>query len=160
MSTKNILAPAPDAVSNSKQAANVIIGDLTKADTLPSERFDCFVCTQTLNFIYEVKVAVQGAHNLLTRGGSFIGTVPGISQISRYDMDRWGDYWRFTTLSLKRLLNDVFGGEVRVESFGNALSAQLFLQGVAVEDLPDSAMLDKQDDDYQLLIGFIAEKQK
>ena len=29
-------------------------------------------------------------------GGSLLLTVPGISQIARYD-DHWGDYWRFTS---------------------------------------------------------------
>jgi Methyltransferase domain len=157
--SKSILAPITEVVSQSGGAENIIIGDLTKVDSLPGGRFDCFVCTQTLNFIYNVSASVQGAHHLLKPGGHFVGTVSGISQISRYDMNRWGDYWRFTTLSLKRLLDDVFGGNAKVESFGNVLAAQLFLQGVAVEDIPDSAVLDDQDDDYQLLIGFIAEKQ-
>jgi hypothetical protein len=34
----------------------------------------------------------------LKPGGVLLATVSGISQISRYDMYRWGDYWRFTTL--------------------------------------------------------------
>lgn len=160
LKSKSILAPITEVVSNSERAEDVIIGDLTNVNSLPDGRFDCFVCTQTLNFIYNVAASVQGAHHLLKPGGHFIGTVSGISQISRYDMDRWGDYWRFTTLSLKRLLDDAFGGDAKVESFGNVLAAQLFLQGVAVEDIPDSAVLDDQDDDYQLLIGFIVEKQK
>ncbi len=156
--TKNILAPVEEAVGNSENAADIIIGDLTDTTTLPGDRFDSFVCTQTLNFIYEVSAAVEGAHHLLKPGGQFVGTVSGISQISRYDMDRWGDYWRFTTASLERLLSDVFGNTCHVESFGNALSAQLFLQGVSVEDLPDTNILDEHDDDYQVLIGFTAGK--
>ena len=30
----------------------------------------------------------------------------GISQISRYDMERWGEYWRFTDASTKRILRN------------------------------------------------------
>jgi len=155
---KCILAPSLEIVKPGRGIDEVVIGDLTNASMLPKERFDCFVCTQTLNFIYDVKAAVAGAHRLLSPGGIFVGTVSGISQISRYDMDRWGDYWRFTTLSLRRSIGEVFGESVVVESYGNALAAQFFLQGVAVEDLPDCSLLDRRDDDYQVTIGFYAEK--
>jgi len=157
-SQKCILTPAREIAKTGSDVDEIIIGDLTDNASLPVSRFDCFVCTQTLNFIYDVRAAIYGAHHLLANRGNFVGTVSGISQISRYDMDRWGDYWRFTTLSLERLLSEVFGKNVAVESFGNALSAQLSLQGVAVEDLPDRSLLDHNDPDYQVVIGFCAEK--
>ena len=48
-----------------------------------------------------------------------LATVPGISQISRYDMDRWGDFWRFTTLSMRRLFEQSFApADVAVTSRG------------------------------------------
>ena len=155
---KSILAPSREVIKPGNGADEIVIGDLTDCTSLPGGRFDCFVCTQTLNFIYDVKAAVRGAHHLLAPGGRFIGTVSGISQISRYDMDRWGDYWRFTTLSLQRLLGESFGQNVVVESFGNALAAQLSLQGVAVEDLPNHELLERRDQDYQIIIGFTASK--
>ena len=42
-----------------------IIGDLTDIKTLPENRIDCFICTQTLNFIYNFKDAIIGAKHLL-----------------------------------------------------------------------------------------------
>ena len=137
---------------------STLVGDLTDITTLYENTFDCFICTQTFNFIYEVHKAVQGAHYLLKRDGVMLATVAGISQISRYDMERWGDYWRFTTASIKKLFDSVFKGEVRVESYGNVLSATAMLQGLAVEDLPQAALLDKRDPDYQVLISIIARK--
>jgi SAM-dependent methyltransferase len=138
--------------------AATIIGDLTDTATLPENAVDCFICTQTFNFIFDVQKAVQGAHYLLKPGGVLLATVAGISQISRYDMDRWGDYWRFTTASVQRLFEPLFTGGVEVESFGNAMAACAFLQGVAVEDLPDQALLDENDPDYQLIITIVARK--
>jgi len=135
-----------------------IVGDLTDISTLPPNAMDCFICTQTFNFIYDVQKAVLGAHYLLKPGGVLLATVGGISQISRYDMDRWGDYWRFTTASLQRLFEPVFAGGIEVESFGNVSAACAFLQGLAVEDLPDKAVLDENDPDYQLLITIVARK--
>ncbi len=137
-----------------------IIGDLTDPSTLPTDLVDCFICTQTLNFIFDFHKAVTGARQVLKPGGVLLGTVGSISQISRFDMDRWGDYWRFTTLSLQKILTLEFPEEgVEVESFGNVLAAIAFLQGIAVEDLPDRKLLDQHDPDYQVLIAFAARKE-
>jgi SAM-dependent methyltransferase len=138
--------------------AATIVGDLTDPATLPKNAIDCFVCTQTFNFIFEVQKAIAGAHRLLKPGGVLLATVAGISQISRYDMERWGDYWRFTTASVRRLFEPVFTGGLEVESFGNVLAATAFLQGIAVEDLPDAALLGANDPDYQLIITIVARK--
>lgn len=135
-----------------------IVGDLADPATLPENAVDCFICTQTFNFIFDVQKAITGAHRLLKPGGVLLATVAGISQISRYDMDRWGDYWRFTTASVQKLFGPVFTGGVEIESYGNVLAATAFLQGIAVEDLPDRTLLDRNDPDYQLLITIVARK--
>ena len=143
--------------NSNKQAT--IIGDLTDCSTLPENKMDCFICTQTFNFIYEVKKAINGSRHLLKPGGVLLATVSGISQISRYDRDRWGDYWRFTDLSARLLFEECFGaGNVEIETFGNVLAAKAFLDGLAVEDLPDGAMLDIVDKDYPVTIGIKAVK--
>ena len=73
-------------------------------------------------------------------------------------MDRWGDYWRFTTASARRIFEEVFGPEnVSVESYGNVLAANAFLHGLAQEELrPDE--LEFRDPDYELLITVRAVK--
>lgn len=144
--------------ANADNPAATIVGDLTNPATLPANHVDCFICTQTFHVIYDIRGALEGAHHLLKPGGVLLATLPGISQISRYDMDRWGDYWRFTTASTQRLFEEVFGGRVEVASFGNVMAACALLQGVAVEDLPDPKLLDEQDPDYQVLITVIARK--
>ena len=144
------------AVAGNREAT--IVGDLTDPGTLPENLVDCFICTQTFNFIFEVQRAIVGAHHLLKPGGVLLATVSGISQISSYDMERWCDYWRFTSASLEKLFAPVFGTEVDVETYGNVLAATAFLQGVAVEDLPDTSLLDEHDPDYQLVISIAARK--
>jgi SAM-dependent methyltransferase len=144
--------------ADSGNRAATIVGDLTDITTLPAAVVDCFICTQTFNFVFDVQKAVQGAHHVLKPGGVLLATVAGISQVSRYDMDRWGDYWRFTTASIDKLFHPVFSGGVTVESFGNVLAATAFLQGIAVEDLPDPGLLDERDGDYQLVIAITARK--
>jgi hypothetical protein len=140
------------------EGATTIIGDLTKHESLPESRYDCFICTQTYNFIFDVRKAIEGSYFLLKPKGVVLATVAGISQISRYDMDRWGDYWRFTDKSIRLLFENAGFTKVEVVAMGNCLAASAFLQGIAVEDLPNKSLLDIYDKDYQLTIGVIAIK--
>jgi putative methyltransferase len=135
-----------------------IVGDLTNISTIPREKIDCFILTQTLNFIYDFKSAIAGLHHMLKQGGIGLVTVAGISQISRYDMDRWGDYWRFTDLSIKRAFEDVFGeGNAEVEIYGNILSSTAFLQGISAQELTRDELF-YIDRDYQVTIAVKAFK--
>ncbi len=141
------------------QGKAYIVGDLTDEKTLPKGKMNCFICTQTFNFIYEVQKAIQGAYSVLSDGGVLLATVSGLSQISQYDMVRWGDYWRFTDLSIQKLFAHVFGiNNVKIYLFGNLLASIALLQGVVIEDLPNIHLLDEQDRDYQVIIGIIAQK--
>jgi len=129
-----------------------LVGDLTHCESLPTEVFDCVILTQTLQHIYEMNAAIRTLFGILIQGGCVLATMPGISHVSRFDMDRWGDFWRFTTASAGRLFGDVFGeSNVRVESWGNAYAAVGLLHGLAVEEL-DAARLDEHDRDYQVVI--------
>lgn len=146
-------------VLHTKPGNNVtIVGDLTDLTTLPAGKVDCFICTQTFNFIYDIQAAVKGAYHLLKPGGIFLVTLAGLSQISRYDMDRWGDYWRFTSLSAKKLFADQFGeSQVEVKAHGNVLAAIAFLEGISVEELTREE-LDFVDEDYQMILTVKAQK--
>lgn len=135
-----------------------IIGDLATGAGIPSDAFDCIILTQTLLCIEDVQSAIAHVSRSLAPGGSVLATVPGISQISRYDMERWGDWWRFTTLSARRLFEFVFGkASVTVAAFGNVLASTAFLHGLAAEDLTP-AELSEHDPDYELLITIHAKK--
>jgi hypothetical protein len=135
-----------------------IVGDLATGEGLPSEAFDCFIMTQTLHLIYEAAAAVGGTRNLLAQGGVLLATVPGISQISPDGRRDWGDWWRFTTDSARRLFGDVYSPEnVEVEAHGNVLSAACFLYGFAAEELGE-AELAHRDPDFELLITIRAVK--
>jgi SAM-dependent methyltransferase len=135
-----------------------IVADLTQADHVPSDTFDCVICTQTLQLIYETPKAIRSLHRMLKPGGVLLLTIPGISQISRYDMDRWGDYWRFTLASAKRLFSEVFPEDnIRIETYGNVLAATAFLHGLSVEELTEDE-LDYSDPDYEVTIAIRAMK--
>ena len=129
-----------------------LVADLANAQHISSNSFDCIIFTQTLQFIYDVRAALSHLHRILKPGGRLLATLPGISQISRYDMDRWGDFWRFTSLSGRRLFEESFpAGNVTVQAYGNVLVAIAFLTGLASEELKQEE-LDQSDRDYELLI--------
>jgi SAM-dependent methyltransferase len=137
-----------------------IVADLTTARDVASDSFDCIILTQTLQMIYDTAAAIQTLRRILKPGGVLLATLPGIAPISRYDMDRWGDYWRFTSLSARRLFETAFrSSETRVEAYGNLISATAFLYGLAAEDLSVEELRGR-DDDYELLIAVRATREE
>ena len=139
--------------------ANVtIVGDLVTGENIPKSMFDCIILTQTLNVVFDFKSLLENVATALKPGGVLLITAPGISQISRYDMDRWGDYWRFTDKSLSKILSEAIpGGDIIVEAFGNVAAAKAFLDGRALHEI-DFQTLAFRDPDYQLLLTARAQK--
>jgi SAM-dependent methyltransferase len=135
-----------------------MVGDLSRGDGIPSDAFDCVICAQTLHVIYDVRAAISTLHRALAPGGVLLATIPGITQACRPDRDLWGDYWRFTSRSVRLLFEEVFPADcVRLESYGNVLAATAFLQGLASEELK-SEELTTRDPDYEVLIAVRAQK--
>ncbi|MEC5145399.1 methyltransferase domain-containing protein [Chitinophaga sp. 212800010-3] len=135
-----------------------IVGDLTNRASLPENHIDCFICTQTFNFIYDFKTAIEGAWHLLKPGGVLLATLAGATQISAYDAQRWGDYWRFTPQSAERVFGEVFGKDnVEVTSYGNVLTCTAILQGISAEELLQEE-LDYRDPVYPVIIAVRATK--
>jgi Methyltransferase domain len=136
-----------------------IVGNLATGEAIPSNAFDCAIVTQTLQFIYDIHGTVQTLHRMLAPGGIALVTVPGVSRISRYDMDRWGQYWCLTTSSARKLFEEAFApANVDVHAYGNVLAATAFLHGVAAEELEPAELLNL-DPDFETLIAIRARKE-
>jgi SAM-dependent methyltransferase len=137
-------------------ASATIIADLAVADAIPTDTFDCFVLTQTLHYIYDVRSAVRHAHRILRPGGTLLCTVPSVSRVGAKDLDT--TYWRFTEASCSRLFGDAFShGKVDVRARGNVLSAVAFLVGMAHEEL-SSRELERDDPFFPVVITIRATK--
>jgi len=135
-----------------------IVADLTHAPEIADGSFDCIIITQTLQFTYRMQAMVSEIARILAPGGSILCTVPGISQISRYDMERWGDYWRLTDRSARELFETAFRSrDIDVLTYGNVLSATASLHGLATSELA-TAELDVNDHDYQVIVAIRATK--
>jgi SAM-dependent methyltransferase len=138
--------------------ATTIVADLTSADHIASDSFDCGILTFTLQFIYDVRTAIRTLHRILKPGGVLLIVVPGISQIARYDEDNWGEYWRFTSRSVRMLFEEVFPPEsLTIQTHGNVLAALASLHGLISTELRREE-LNHHDRDYELLITVRAVK--
>lgn len=147
-----------ESLSFTSEGSPTYVGRLETMPEIPDNTFDCMVITQTLHYIFNMFDAVSEIHRVLKPGGVALVTVPGLSQISRWDMDRWGDRWRLTTLGAKELFETRFkAAEIKVESYGNALSALAFIQGIPAEKLRKSE-LESFDPDYQVVVAVVARK--
>jgi SAM-dependent methyltransferase len=135
-----------------------IMADLTQGDSIPSNSFDCIICTQTLHLIYDVAAAIRTLERILKPGGVLLVTVPGIIQIDRDYINTCGDYWRFTTLCITRLFEEVFPHDaIQAGAYGNVLSAIAFLHGILADELHRHE-LDYRDPDYEVTIAVRATK--
>ncbi len=137
-----------------------IVADLTRADHIASNTFDCIILTQTLQMIYDVHAALRHLHRILKPRGVLLVTSHGISKIGRHEgRDAWGEHWHFTTQSIRRLFLESFPeAALEVEAHGNVLAAVAFLHGLATEEL-NADELDYRDPDYEVLITVRALKE-
>lgn len=128
-----------------------IVGDLTKADNIESDRYDCIIITQTIHLIYDLNAVADNLKRILKPGGLLLVTVPGMSPVKRCE---WGDDWNwaFTKQSLYRLFSERFSNSsMELNSYGNVLVAVAFLHGLAKEELKMEE-LDYIDEEYQVLL--------
>lgn len=119
-------------IDPTNQAAT-FVADLASQEDLPADLFDCFILTQTLQYVFDVRAAIANAHRLLRAGGVLLLTVPVVGRIEYLPL---ADYWRFTPDVVSRLLEARFGADfVEVEEHGNVLTQVAFLEGLAAEEL-------------------------
>lgn len=139
-------------------AVATIRGDLVTGDGLPEAAFDAAILTQVLHVLPDMGAALRHVHRALRPGGVLVATISGITQVSRYDMDRWGDFWRVTDRAAGVLLDRDFPHDERdIVAYGNHLSAIAALAGLAAEELT-AEEIDHVDPDFQVLIGAWARK--
>lgn len=111
-----------------------LIGDLTKPNSIPSNRFDCIICTHVLHMIFDLERAVHDLHRILKPKGVLLVGVPHVSICD----PGIGELWRFTEEGLRTLLTRCFpGGRVEVRGFGNSLVAAGDLRGMTFNEFLD-----------------------
>src|ERR1700754_397424 len=128
--------------------------DLAQADQIPSESYDCFILTQTLNLIYDARSACAHAVRILKPGGILLGTVSAVNRISAEDGGLHGDYWRFTSGSIRKIVESIpRARQLQIHGFGNVLTCCAFLYGIPAESI-ERDRLDFVDPYFPVVYGF------
>ena len=91
-------------------------------------------------------------HKILKPGGTALITAAGISYLSMYDYNNWGEYWKFTRQSMQRLFEKYFEKEnIEVDTFGNSKIAMGMMYGLCREDFTCED-LDYCDEQFPLIV--------
>lgn len=104
--------------------------------------FDCFILTQTLHIIYDIRTALSNAVRLLAPGGVLLCTIPAVSRVNYENGGlESGDYWRLTASAVRRLFGEIADLEaVEVSTYGNVQVCAAFLYGLATEELSEDTL--------------------
>lgn len=137
---------------------DVIKGSLETGEGLIPDSVDCLICTQTIQFIYDVHEVVRNIHKLLKPGGTALVTAHCLGQISLYDYHNWGEYWRFTDQSMYRLFEECFAKDnIVVQSWGNVKTAIAYQYGLCAEDLKEEDFA-YQDEQFPVIVTALVTK--
>lgn len=114
-----------------------IVADLTKPNDIPSDVFDCIICTHVLHVVFELDKMISELHRILKPGGTLLVAVPHISMCG----PRSHELWRFTPEGLSAVLGQAFGAEnVTVRAYGNSLTAAGELRGLVAHEFSEGEL--------------------
>lgn len=133
-------------------------GNLETGEGIREQIADCFILTQTLMYIFDLKSAAHNIGRILKPGGVALVTCSGISQNSMRCMDHYGCYFNFNEVALGRIFEKEDSLQiVRTVSYGNAKTVSAHLNGLCREDLRQE---DFEADDryYPLIVGAVVKK--
>ena len=119
-----------------------VVGDLSGTAPLSVSDVDCFLLTQTLHTIYDVRSALRQSVRVLRPGGVLLCTLPAVSRVNYKNggLDS-GDYWRLTQAAVRRLFEELPGTrDLDIRTYGNVRTCTAFLFGLAAEELTPEAL--------------------
>lgn len=127
---------------------STIVADLTQPNDIPSNTFDCIICTYVFHIIPEPDKMVAELHRILKPGGVLLVAVPDIT----VNYSVYNELWRFTRQGLHLLLAKCFKAEdITVQTYGNSLVAAGELRGMAAVDF-SPAQLNYNDPRFALVV--------
>lgn len=129
---------------DASNALATIVADLAGPNDVPSDRFDCIVCTHVLHVVRDPPRMIAELHRILAPGGVLLIAAPQLSMAG----PEFHELWRFTQNGVRHLLAPHFP-EAIVESYGNSLVAAAEIRGLVVSDLTVAELL-AQDDRFAI----------
>lgn len=133
-------------------------GNLETGEGIRDEIADCFILTQTLMYIFDLKKAAHSISRTLKAGGTALVTCSGISQNSIRCMDHYGCYFNFNKdVFVKMFADETSMRVVEAGSYGNVKTVSAHLNGLCCEDLTENDFI-PNDRYYPLIVYAVVRK--
>jgi SAM-dependent methyltransferase len=148
-----------DAIDLSRHGEHVtVVADLSRADDVPSDTWDCFVNQFTMHLIHDAEAALYHAVRILRPGGVLLVNFPCVDYYFASGLDMGTGrplhlYWWFTPIQVETLLRraGLGDGDYRLQIFGNLFARIAYQLNVPAEELTRRE-LDTVDPGHPLLI--------
>jgi SAM-dependent methyltransferase len=148
-----------DAIDLDPHSADVtVVADLTAADEVPSDTYDCFVNQFTMHLVYDLDSALYHSLRILKPGGTLLVNFPSVEYLFERGLDMGTGaplfvFWQFTPLQVENLLRraGLETNDFDVELYGNLFARIAYQMNMPAEELT-AAELDHVDAGHPLLI--------
>jgi glycosyltransferase involved in cell wall biosynthesis len=120
----------------------VVVADLTRADHVPADQYDCFVNQFTMHLIYDVDAALYHSIRMLRTGGVLLVNFPCVDYYFPRGLDMGTGapvflHWWFTPIQVENLLRraGLSSRDYTIEIFGNLFSRVAYQMNLPAEEL-------------------------
>jgi glycosyltransferase involved in cell wall biosynthesis len=132
-----------DAIDVSAHSPEItVVADLSRADHVPSDRYDCFVNQFTMHLICDVEAALYHAIRILKPGGTLLINFPCVDYYFPRGLDMGtGEplfvYWWFTPIQVENLLRQagLRESDYILDVYGNLFSRLAYQMNLPSEEL-------------------------
>ena len=141
---------------NTANKKATIIADLTNADQIPSNTYDCIILTHVISMIYDYKAALQTVHRILKPSGVLLLT-SGVG-FKIHQNPNCEIHWNISDICFKRILGESFSPDnVTTQRLGNIITMTSFLFGIGRTEIKENEYK-FNDVDYPVIFGVRAVK--
>ena len=147
-----------DALDVAAREGVTVVADLSRADLVPSDSFDCFVVPFTMHLIYDLDAALHHAVRILTPGGVLLVNFPCVDYYFADGLDMGTGrplfvFWWFTPIQVENLLQraGLRTGQYSLAVYGNLFARVAHQMNLPTEELT-ARERDTRDAGHPLLI--------
>jgi SAM-dependent methyltransferase len=149
-------ADAIDLSAHSREIS--VVADLTRADEVANDTYDCFVNQFTMHLVYDLDSALYHSLRILKPRGTLLVNFPSVEYVFPRGLDMGTGaplfvFWQFTPLQVENLLRraGLEDGDFELELYGNLFTRVAYQMNMAAEELT-ATELERVDPGHPLLI--------
>jgi hypothetical protein len=149
-----------DALDVARHSAEIsVVADLSRADAVPADVYDCFINPFTMHLIYDVDAAIYHSIRILKPGGVLLVNFPCVDYYFHRGLDMGTGrplfmFWWFTPLQVDNLLRraGLERADYQTRIDGNLFARVAYQMNMPAEELSRQE-LDHVDEGHPLLIS-------